>query len=553
MSGSPIPSNQSQSVEKRVRYFEGQSLKTKDYADEQKYHIDRQRRHNRTLHVSGICDGLIVQNKDAQIIVGAGTALNSKGQQIVLGKDSPIENLETYKNQVVKLVISYQEIESDQSTEGGRGNTRWHEKPKVQVLTESDQVPEECIFLAKLKIDSNGEVEEVDNTVRQYSGVYLPAGDGQGVTLRTHGDENPNLAILNGSLSISGILEVSGNLAVTGTSTLTGNVTANASLTVQGTTQLSNTLTVTKKATLQDDLDVTGNLKVSKAITPNYGNDENSGIVFPKNPYGRGGDEAWIRYYREGGSGEACILEIAIGNDTNDHIALSPNAGNVGIGTKKPTEKLEVAGGIKGKNITAEETVTAKTFVGEGAVIKGMILMWSGTTEDIPLGWALCNGEKGTPDLSERFIVGASSKNSEYAPKQSGAPDTHTHSLPNQNINTNYVENHTHKFPGNWYKNYVGGPKDKSITEFEVSSASIAAQLAGGIPWLGGVINSATNQKIEIEYVSVVDCCAEDVKNTTIQADGSHFHSINLRDIITEESKSHNRPNWYAICFIMKL
>src|SRR5699024_9581876 len=38
----------------------------------------------------------------------------------------------------------------------------------------------------------------------------------------------------------------------------------------------------------------------------------------------------------------------------------------------------------------------------------GMIMMWSGsTTSSIPAGWALCNGSNGTPDLRDRFIVGA--------------------------------------------------------------------------------------------------------------------------------------------------
>lgn len=33
--------------------------------------------------------------------------------------------------------------------------------------------------------------------------------------------------------------------------------------------------------------------------------------------------------------------------------------------------------------------------------------MWSGTSDAIPTGWVLCNGENGTPDLRNRFIVGA--------------------------------------------------------------------------------------------------------------------------------------------------
>ena len=37
---------------------------------------------------------------------------------------------------------------------------------------------------------------------------------------------------------------------------------------------------------------------------------------------------------------------------------------------------------------------------------KGIIVMWSGSTENIPDGWSLCNGENNTPDLRGRFVLG---------------------------------------------------------------------------------------------------------------------------------------------------
>ncbi|WP_047684515.1 MULTISPECIES: tail fiber protein [Xenorhabdus] len=40
---------------------------------------------------------------------------------------------------------------------------------------------------------------------------------------------------------------------------------------------------------------------------------------------------------------------------------------------------------------------------------KGMIMMFSG--KDIPVGWALCDGSKGTPDLINRFIMGGTIQN----------------------------------------------------------------------------------------------------------------------------------------------
>jgi len=39
----------------------------------------------------------------------------------------------------------------------------------------------------------------------------------------------------------------------------------------------------------------------------------------------------------------------------------------------------------------------------------GTIVLWSGSIGSIPAGWVLCNGSNGTPDLRNRFVVGAGS------------------------------------------------------------------------------------------------------------------------------------------------
>jgi len=54
----------------------------------------------------------------------------------------------------------------------------------------------------------------------------------------------------------------------------------------------------------------------------------------------------------------------------------------------------------------------------------GMIKVWSGAIGDIPAGWQLCNGTNGTPDLRDRFLVGAGST---YAVGATGGATTHTH------------------------------------------------------------------------------------------------------------------------------
>jgi hypothetical protein len=53
----------------------------------------------------------------------------------------------------------------------------------------------------------------------------------------------------------------------------------------------------------------------------------------------------------------------------------------------------------------------------------GGIILWSGSVASIPSGWALCNGSNGTPDLRNRFVVGAGST---YAVDATGGSTTTT-------------------------------------------------------------------------------------------------------------------------------
>ena len=43
------------------------------------------------------------------------------------------------------------------------------------------------------------------------------------------------------------------------------------------------------------------------------------------------------------------------------------------------------------------------------AFVAGMIMLWSGSSASIPSGWLLCDGSNSTPDLRNRFVVGAGS------------------------------------------------------------------------------------------------------------------------------------------------
>jgi hypothetical protein len=101
------------------------------------------------------------------------------------------------------------------------------------------------------------------------------------------------------------------------------------------------------------------------------------------------------------------------------------NSGKIVKGTEIDTELTAVASAISSKadlnSPALTGTPTAPTasagtnttqlattaFVLANAIPSGLISMWSGTIASIPSGWVLCNGSNSTPDLRNRFIIGA--------------------------------------------------------------------------------------------------------------------------------------------------
>jgi microcystin-dependent protein len=78
---------------------------------------------------------------------------------------------------------------------------------------------------------------------------------------------------------------------------------------------------------------------------------------------------------------------------------------------------FKVGGMIKADSVNATTfsvgTLTATTLNGFGTTPLGGIIMWSGSVDAVPAGWALCDGRtsngRTTPDLRGRFVIGATS------------------------------------------------------------------------------------------------------------------------------------------------
>lgn len=79
------------------------------------------------------------------------------------------------------------------------------------------------------------------------------------------------------------------------------------------------------------------------------------------------------------------------------------------------------------------------------AIPAGGIIIWSGSTGSVPAGWLLCDGTNGTPDLRDRFIIGAGNT---YAVNATGGTAdavvvTHNHTATSTSVVTDPGHQHT--------------------------------------------------------------------------------------------------------------
>jgi hypothetical protein len=106
------------------------------------------------------------------------------------------------------------------------------------------------------------------------------------------------------------------------------------------------------------------------------------------------------------------------------------NSGKIIKGTEIDVELTAIASAVSSKADTASPTFsgtplaptansgTNTTQLATTAFVQtaittafpsGGIIIWSGSVAAIPTGWVLCNGSNSTPDLRDRFVVGAGS------------------------------------------------------------------------------------------------------------------------------------------------
>jgi len=133
----------------------------------------------------------------------------------------------------------------------------------------------------------------------------------------------------------------------------------------------------------------------------------------------------------------------------------------------------------------------------------GIISLWYGSIGSVPVGWYLCDGANGTPDLRDRFIIGAGST---YAVAATGGATTVTLTTGNMPAHTHTVTDPTHFHSqggtalnigaGNFVESAGAGQIPYASTNTAAASTGISINTAGS-----GTSFSVLNPYYALAYV----------------------------------------------------
>lgn len=170
----------------------------------------------------------------------------------------------------------------------------------------------------------------------------------------------------------------------------------------------------------------------------------------------------------------------------------------------------------------------------ENAIAAGIIVVWSGSIVSIPNGWFLCNGQNSTPDLRDRFIVGAGTT---YAVNAVGGVASHTHTITGTSGGTSLTQS---QLP-----DCALPVTDPSHSHPNVALLFYIGNVGNG----AGLSRPVFNTGESIIYPAMSQASA--TTNITVRSGGSnaaHTHSFSSTTATTS-----NIPPYYALAYIMKI
>jgi microcystin-dependent protein len=184
-------------------------------------------------------------------------------------------------------------------------------------------------------------------------------------------------------------------------------------------------------------------------------------------------------------------------------------------------------------NITGPVTATQDSL--NSPLPSGGIILWSGAIAAIPSGWLLCDGGSGTPDLRDRFVVGAGLG---YAVGDTGGSATVV-------LETANLPSHSHTFSGSTVS---AGAHTHTITDPGHSHA-LSAWFTPASPGSGGGGDAGQRLSGLGSYGTNTV-----ITGISVNSAGAHTHTITGTVGTEGAGTAHeNRPPYYALAYIMKI
>jgi microcystin-dependent protein len=171
------------------------------------------------------------------------------------------------------------------------------------------------------------------------------------------------------------------------------------------------------------------------------------------------------------------------------------------------------------------------------AVPIGAVVVWTGLIASIPTGWYLCDGTSGTPDLRDRFIVGAGSS---YTVGDTGGSSTVLLTAPQ-------IAAHTHTSPSSFAP---AGVHDHTVTVGsggDHTHPSSQRRTPGPIGAAGTPVTNSSGGG------STMNPNGAHSHTTSISPAGDHLHTGTLTLTATADDPHENRPPYYAVAYIIHL
>lgn len=216
-------------------------------------------------------------------------------------------------------------------------------------------------------------------------------------------------------------------------------------------------------------------------------------------------------------------------------------------GTKLNADLDAIDAAVHGVDARVTSVSASVTAITPYVVPSGFIGMWSGSAASIPAGWRLCDGTGGTPNLRDRFIVGAGAS---YSPGVTGGTVTQTPavSVAAHALTLSEIPYHDHNWSQAPHTHPGSGDAGHSHGIGWPTGAYIGTPGSGSALTTGNTVQgyaTPTNTDWASANISIAGDTAQ-INFNAQGGGGGHSHGASASAIDV-------RPPYYALCFIMKV